>query len=86
MRFLFSGMQFLELNSLAANSDVNGLEKAMDSVNKSPNTGPSIMKKRGYEHSNGIDSGKGVAQFLLQANYRLLVGCHSVKLKGLKDP
>lgn len=48
-------MQFLELNSLA-NSDVNISEKGMDSVNKSPNTGPSIMKKRGYEHSNGIDS------------------------------
>jgi len=31
----------------------------VDPMNKSPNSGPSIMKKRGYEHehSNGIDNG-----------------------------
>lgn len=27
-----------------------------DVINKSPNTGPSIMKKRGYEQTNGIDA------------------------------
>ncbi|XP_052768511.1 metastasis-associated protein MTA3-like isoform X2 [Mya arenaria] len=33
-------------------------QKPLDVVNKSPVSGPSIMKKRGYEHSNGIDSGE----------------------------
>ena len=32
-------------------------EKPLDMVNKSPNSGPSIMKKRGYEQTNGIDGG-----------------------------
>ena len=33
------------------------LDVPVDVVNKSPITGPSIMKKRGYEHSNGVDAG-----------------------------
>lgn len=32
-------------------------EKPLDVVNKSPNQGPSIMKKRGYENTNGMDIG-----------------------------
>ena len=32
-------------------------EKPLDMINKSPNSGPSIMKKRGYEQTNGIDGG-----------------------------
>lgn len=30
-------------------------QKPLDVINKSPNSGPSIMKKRGYEQTNGID-------------------------------
>lgn len=32
-------------------------QKPLDMVNKSPNQGPSIMKKRGYENTNGLDAG-----------------------------
>ncbi|KAL4238896.1 Metastasis-associated protein mta1 [Mactra antiquata] len=32
-------------------------QKPLDVVNKSPNQGPSIMKKRGYENTNGMDAG-----------------------------
>lgn len=32
-------------------------QRPLDMLNKSPNTGPSIMKKRGYELTNGQDNG-----------------------------
>ena len=41
-------------------------EKPLDDdvINKSPNTGPSIMKKRGYEQTNGIDAGMCICIYI----------------------
>ena len=52
-------MLFVCLFACYINNSISYIsEKPLDMINKSPSSGPSIMKKRGYEQTNGIDTGR----------------------------